>query len=537
MQRTSIRGRRLAACAAAAVLAASSFAGGAFPLAASAADGPEYKYSVLAGGDRIGMNIYINGSGTFNDVLVNGSGWDDCDVTASGIVIQLTVGAAEMRKPFDISFSLGGQTYTKEGISVCQYLQDLKKDSTAAQYHDVAQAMLDYGYAAEEYFSDEAVRSAAYGLSAAPDFSGVTVAGSAYSGKTAFNTALAAEPVQYYGMNLTLLDQIRFSLFFRNTGAQSEAIGFLGGSTFGGGAVVPEDLSPDYSRIYLTVPASRLTEDCAFANGSISETFSPVQYLAAAAAGEDAGLAALCKALYAYGEAVNNVSSVEPHDPEKWESLEATGATATFYDYGGAYPVGNALLDDFIADNHMNIAALTDDDYHKYVGGCIRVQRGDKSVCALVGDIMPLGSENPNAVAGDVDLNENAFKEIADTVEGRVSVTWQLIPLPTAETAPVSYAVKEGSNLYWAGIQVRNTTYPVAKLEWSADGTNFTEIQRKSDCYNYFVLESGGAKTVTFRITDIFGQVVTDKNVTLPLTGTDSAAVQLVSGSGVQFPK
>lgn len=537
MQRTNIRGRRLAACAAAAVLAASSCAGGAFSFAASAADGPEYKYSVLAGGDRIGMNVYINGSGAFSNVLVNGDSWEDCDVTGSGIVIQLAVGAAEMRKQFDISFSLGGQTYTKEGISVCQYLQDLKADSSAAQYHDVAQAMLDYGYAAEDYFSDAAAGYAAYGLSAAPDFSGVTVAGSAYSGKTAFNTALASEPVQYYGMNLTLLDQIRFSLYFRNTAEQSEAIGFLGGSTLGGEAVVPIDLTPDYSRISLTVPASKLTEEFAFANGSISETFSPVQYLAAAAAGEDAGLAALCKALYAYGEAVNNVSSVTPQEPELWESLEATSAIATFYDYGGAFPVGNALLDDFIADNNLNIAALTDDDYHKYVGGCIKVQRGDKSVCAVVGDIMPLGSENPNAVAGDIDLNENAFKEIADTVEGRVSITWQLIPLPTAETAPVSYAVKEGSNLYWAGIQVRNTTYPVAKLEWSADGTSFTEIERMGSCYNYFVLEPNGNKTVTFRITDIFGQVRTDPNVTLPLTGTDSDAVQLVSGSGVQFPK
>ena len=227
---------------------------------------------------------------------------------------------------------------------------------------------------------------------------------------------------------------------------------------------------------------------------------------------------------------------MEPQDPEKWESEDAHSGKATFYDYGGAYPVGNALLDDFIEENNMNIAALTDDDYHKYVGGFIKVQRGEKSVCALVGDIMPF-DDNPNAHAGDVDLNEDAFPEIANKTEGKVDITWQLIPLPTAAEAPISYAVKEGSNKYWAGIQVRNTTYPVAKLEWSADGTSFTEIKRMDDCYNYFVIEPNGKANLTFRITDIFGQVVTDENVTLPLTETDSAAVQLVPGGGVQFPK
>ncbi|MBP0967644.1 MAG: hypothetical protein J5722_08415, partial [Oscillospiraceae bacterium] len=192
-------------------------------------------------------------------------------------------------------------------------------------------------------------------------------------------------------------------------------------------------------------------------------------------------------------------------------------------------------LDDFIEENGMNIAALTDEDYQKYVGGYIRVERGDKSVCALVGDILPMDSDNPDARPGDVDLNKDAFTEIADKTEGRVNVLWQLIPLPTAAEAPVSYMVKEGSNLDWCGIQVRNTTYPVAKLEWSVSGSDYIEARRMSDCYNYFEIFPNGSEKVRFRITDIFGQVITDWEVTLPLTGENSTEVLPAEGSGVQF--
>ena len=537
MQRTTIRGRRLTACAAAAVLAAMSFAGGAFPLSASAAGGPQYRYSVLAGGNRIGMNVYIDAPGTISNVSVNDMNWEDYDVTGSGIVVMLSVSAAEMQKQFDISFLLDGQTYTKEGISTCQYLQDLQADSTAAQYHDAAKAMLDYGYAAESYFSDASADFTAYGMTAAPDFSSVTVSGSKFTGKDAYNADLEAKnlPYRYYGMNLALLDEIKFSLYYETDSEAGEQA--LAEGSFGGVSARTEEAGTGFTRVWTWVPASKLTDTFPFANAPADPVdFSPAQYLAAAAAGEDAALANVCKALYAYSEAVKNISSVEPQEPELWESEEAHSGKATFYDYGGAYPVGNALLDDFIEQNNMNIAALTDDDYHKYVGGYIKVKRGEKSVCALVGDIMSF-AKNPNAQPGDVDLNEDAFPEIADKTEGKVDITWQLIPLPTAAEAPVSYAVKEGSNKYWAGIQVRNTTYPVAKLEWSADGTSFTEIERMSDCYNYFVIQPDGKTNLTFRITDIFGQVVTDENVTLPLTGTDSTAVQLVSGSGVQFPK
>ena len=539
MQRTIFRDRRLTACAAAAVLAAASLAGGAFPLTASADGAPEYAYRLLAGGDQIGMEIIVTASGSVTDLKLDTGSPAESQVnkTDTGFSLILPVNAAELTKPHTLTFKVGGQTQTKSGITAAGYLNDLLADAQYASYAGVAQAMLNYGYAAETYFSDAAADLSAYGMTAAPDFSGVTVSESKFTGKDAYNADLEAKdlPYRYYGMNLTLLDQIKFSLYFATNGEAGEA--YLSDGSFGGELTQTEAAGEGFTKVWKSVPASKLTETFTCVHSPAGPVdFSPAQYIAAAAAGEDAALANVCKALYAYGEAAKNTSSVEPQDPEKWESEDAHSGKATFYDYGGAYPVGNALLDDFIEQNSMNIAALTDDDYHKYVGGYIKVKRGEKSVCALVGDIMPF-ADNPNTRAGDVDLNEAAFPEIADKAEGKVDITWQLIPLPTAAEAPVSYAVKEGSNKYWGGIQVRNTTYPVAKLEWSADGTNFTEIERMSDCYNYFVIQPDGKTKLTFRITDIFGQVVTDENVTLPLTGTDSTAVQLVSGSGVQFPK
>ena len=62
---------------------------------------------------------------------------------------------------------------------------------------------------------------------------------------------------------------------------------------------------------------------------------------------------------------------------------------------------------------------------------------------------------------------------------------------------PVSYKFKDGSNPYWTAVQVRNSRYPIAKLETSKDGASFVEAQRQD--YNYFLNGSGFGAGSTHR--------------------------------------
>ena len=149
MQRRIFRSRRLTACAAAAVLAASTLAGGAFPLPVSADIDPIVEYSLLAGGSRIGMNVYIRAQGRFSNVTVDNGNWEDYDsLDGGGIVVHLPVKAPEMRSEYTISYQIDGTDYTLPDVSAVDYLRDLLKDNstTAERYHAVARAMLEYGF-------------------------------------------------------------------------------------------------------------------------------------------------------------------------------------------------------------------------------------------------------------------------------------------------------------------------------------------------------------------------------------------------------
>jgi expansin (peptidoglycan-binding protein) len=74
---------------------------------------------------------------------------------------------------------------------------------------------------------------------------------------------------------------------------------------------------------------------------------------------------------------------------------------------------------------------------------------------------------------------------------------------------------------------VRNHKYPVAKLEYLNDNNEWIELPRKN--YNYFESMEMGAGPFTFRITDIYGDVIVDRDIPMILD-TD------IKGS-VQFPE
>ena len=191
--------------------------------------------------------------------------------------------------------------------------------------------------------------------------------------------------------------------------------------------------------------------------------------------------------------------------------------------YGGGYTGGHAMLDPVSHDYW--IVAMNHSDYNEaqLAGAYLEVTGELGTIKMLVTDELPEGKK------GDLDLYTDAFPLIAPVEKGRVPVSWKIIPLDTAEDAPISFKYKEGSTEYWCGVQVRNHRYPITKLEYLNEDGEFVEIKRRP--YNYFETRDMGKGPFTFRITDIYGQVVIDKDI--PLSYDDT---EIIPGH-VQFPE
>lgn len=189
--------------------------------------------------------------------------------------------------------------------------------------------------------------------------------------------------------------------------------------------------------------------------------------------------------------------------------------------YGGGYEGGCAMLDPISKDDYW-IVAMNLEDYNdaQLAGAYIQVTGELGTINMFVSDLLPEGKK------GDLDLYTDAFPLIAPVEKGRVPVSWKIIPLDSAENASVSFKFKEGSTAYWCGVQVRNHRYPITKLEYLNAEGEFIEINRRP--YNYFESMEMGAGPFTFRITDIYGQVIVEKDIPLVLD-------EIIGGEN-QFP-
>ena len=191
--------------------------------------------------------------------------------------------------------------------------------------------------------------------------------------------------------------------------------------------------------------------------------------------------------------------------------------------YGGGYEGGCAMLDPVSRDYWIVAMNLADYNDAQLAGAYIQVTGELGTINMLVTDLLPEGKK------GDLDLYTDAFPLIAPVEKGRVPVSWKIIPLDSAENAPVSFKYKEGSSEHWCGVQVRNHRYPITKLEFLNSSGEFQEIKRRP--YNYFESNEMGKGPFTFRITDIYGQVIIDRDI--PLSTDDT---EIIPGH-VQFPE
>lgn len=177
----------------------------------------------------------------------------------------------------------------------------------------------------------------------------------------------------------------------------------------------------------------------------------------------------------------------------------------TYYD--GGYTGGCCNLDAIAGDYY--VAAINKIDYRagNLAGAYLKVTGPNGSINVLITDTLADGEGKK----GDIDLNKEAFAKIEPLVTGRMTVTWEIIPLPTDK--PIQYVYKPTSTQYWMEVQVRNHRYPVKKLEMKNSSGNYIELERQE--YNYFKVDNPGKGPYTFRVTDIYGHVLIDENIAL----------------------
>jgi expansin (peptidoglycan-binding protein) len=209
-------------------------------------------------------------------------------------------------------------------------------------------------------------------------------------------------------------------------------------------------------------------------------------------------------------------SSISPAPPLPFDPNAVHSGEGTYYNANGG---GNCSFDPSPGD--LMVAALNTPDYHDSLlcGAYIEVTGPNGSVVVRVVD------RCPECPAGDVDMSQQAFERIAALVAGRVPITWRL--LSPALSGPIAYRFKEGSNQWWTAVQIRNHRNPIYSVEARASDGSFYPLERQS--YNYFVAFSGlGVGPVTLRVTDIYGNTITD-------SGIGWAEAAQINGSA-QFP-
>jgi expansin len=179
---------------------------------------------------------------------------------------------------------------------------------------------------------------------------------------------------------------------------------------------------------------------------------------------------------------------------------------ATFYDADGG---GNCSFDPSPAD--LMVAAMNHTDYRASLicGAYVEIAGPKATIVVRIVD------QCPECPEGNIDLSAEAFAKIADPVEGRVPISWRVIS--PALSGPIVYRFKDGSSEWWLAVQIRSHRNPIWRVEFRDTDGIFKALERQD--YNYFVEPADHSGPVpqllTLRVTDIYGNVLTDSGIPL----------------------
>ncbi|MFZ6028731.1 MAG: expansin EXLX1 family cellulose-binding protein [Chloroflexota bacterium] len=196
---------------------------------------------------------------------------------------------------------------------------------------------------------------------------------------------------------------------------------------------------------------------------------------------------------------------------------------ATFYNEAN----GQGTCSFSASPNDLQVTAMNAAEFDNaaYCGAYLYVTGPAGSTTVRVVDLCP------GCGAGHLDLSRQAFAKLVpagadiDAI-GRIDITWRVVS--PALDGPIAYHFKDGSNPWWTAVQIRNHRNPIARFEYRNGSGQWVDVPRVY--YNFFVQTTPGMGEgpFTFRVTDWYGNTLTDSNIPLLNNGT-------INGSG-QFP-
>lgn len=208
------------------------------------------------------------------------------------------------------------------------------------------------------------------------------------------------------------------------------------------------------------------------------------------------------------------IPNVMRPSPSPESNLTYAGEATYYYATGGGACSFDPSADD------MMVAAMNGAQYDNaaFCGAHVQVVGPRGAVTVRIVDLCP------GCQSGDLDLSQEAFVQIAELRQGRVPISWQVVS--TELTGPMAYHFHSGSNQWWTAVQIRNHRNPVATLEYLRADGEWIVVPRTS--WNYFVQSSPGmgAGPYTLRVTDWYGNVLTDAGIPLTPGSTISGGGQ-----------
>jgi expansin len=236
---------------------------------------------------------------------------------------------------------------------------------------------------------------------------------------------------------------------------------------------------------------------------------------------------------------VIGMSSISPVSGQNSNSLHVwlplvmmSGSTTTT----SSNPIHTGIASFYPATGQGNCSYVPPAPEDLMVTAMNRFQFDASAICgAYLQVIGPKGSVTvrvvdfcPGCIENQIDLSEEAFDRIGDRSRGYADITWQVVS--PALSGPIGYHFLEGTNQWWPALNIRNTRNPIASLEYLNSGGQWVRIPRSE--LNWFVEDHPkmGAGPYTFRVTDMYGNVLVDSNIKLVANSIQPGAKQFPPG-------
>lgn len=189
--------------------------------------------------------------------------------------------------------------------------------------------------------------------------------------------------------------------------------------------------------------------------------------------------------------------------------------------YGGIAGTSGGHCSLPVDANDMMHVAMNATDYNgsNSCGACVEITGPNGTITAKVVD------ECPECAEGDIDMTEEAFSMVADVIDGRINISWEYVTCDTPKNISVNF--KEGSSVYWTGVQFRDIEHAVSKVEYQLNNGEWEEIERKD--YNYFVKAEGMTSPMYLKATSVQGEILLFENIRLNTTENYQSALQFTT--------